>query len=35
LFFTEQVSPPDDVLEWKEMTDKAANKAFFVELFKG
>lgn len=32
---TEQVSPPDDVLEWKELTDKAANKAFFIELFKG
>ncbi|ESN93675.1 hypothetical protein HELRODRAFT_186088 [Helobdella robusta] len=30
-----QVSPEDPVMEWKELTDRAANKAFFIELMKG
>jgi NADH dehydrogenase (ubiquinone) Fe-S protein 8 len=30
-----QVSPPDPSLDWRDITDRAATKAFFVELLKG
>lgn len=33
--YTEQVHPEEGKLEWKEMTDRAANTAFMIELSKG
>jgi len=30
-----QVSPDDPSMEWRDITDRAANKAFFLELAKG
>lgn len=30
-----QVSPEDPSMDWKEITDRAANKAFLIELIKG
>jgi len=35
MFASEQVSPPDPSMDWKDMTDRAANKVFFLELAKG
>lgn len=29
------MSPPDPSMDWKDMTDRAANKVFFLELAKG
>ncbi|KAI0215905.1 NADH dehydrogenase [ubiquinone] iron-sulfur protein 8, mitochondrial [Lamellibrachia satsuma] len=33
--FWKQVSPPDPSYEWREMTDKAANTIFILEICKG
>ena len=33
--FAEQMSPPDPVNNWKEMTDRAANAIFILEIMKG
>lgn len=33
--WTEVVAPEDPSLEWKDITDRAANKVFFLELAKG
>jgi len=30
-----QMSPPEPSMDWKDITDRAANKAFLTELFKG
>lgn len=33
--FAEVVVPDEPSMDWKEMTDRAANKVFFLELAKG
>ena len=34
-FITEQVSPADPSMEWKDITDRAATSAFWLELIRG
>ena len=34
-YFSEQVSPEDPSMEWKDLTDRAANTAFLSEIFSG